>query len=596
MHAPSSIQEFVELVRRSAVVPEERLDTFFRRQRGRAKQWIGPAQLAEALLEEGLLSRFQANNLLLGRWCGFWINRCLVLEDLGTGGMGRVFLCEQTPMQRLVAVKVLPSTTPPGSVERFLREARASAALDHPNLVRAFDVDRDGRFHFLVLEFVDGSTLLRLVKRFGRLDVARACHYTAQAALGLHHAHVAGWIHRDVKPANLLVDRSGTVKVFDLGLARFALGPDEQLTKQFDDQNLLGTADYIAPEQTLIDHAVDCRADLYSLGATLYFLLAGRPPYLNGNVIQKLMAHRLCEPLPLTQVRPEVPQALAAVVERMMAKNPAHRFQTAEEVCEALQPFLGSGPFRPQSGELHQHCPRVRLVTDSGKAHAQAIPPRVPASSGSFGSTGVVPASALMGSSAAFSASDTTGCFGGLGSAAVLSSPHSTLWSRRRLVAVIALLAMLPLFAVSMVLVVGWWLFFSRPAGALGGPGPGSIGAHHANPDKADKDEPRDYLTPHEASQKVDQRCTVRFVVRRAALSKNQKTLFLNSETNYRADNNFTVLVHGVDGGPDKDLNELLASYQGKAIQVTGLVTLYESRPQIVASELAQIKIVNQPN
>jgi serine/threonine protein kinase len=594
MHAPSSIQEFVELVRRSAVVPHERLDAFFRRQRGRAKQWTRPAQLAEALLQDGLLSKFHAKNLLLGHWRGFWINRCLVLEDLGSGGMGHVFLCEQTPMQRLVAVKVLPSTTTPGSMERFFREARASAALDHPNLVRAFDVDRDGRFHFLVLEYVDGSTLLRLVKEFGRLDVARACHYTAQAALGLHHAHGAGWIHRDVKPANLLVDRGGTVKVFDLGLARFTLGPDEQLTKQFDDQNLLGTADYIAPEQTLNDHTVDCRADVYSLGATLYFLLAGRPPYYDGNIIHKLMAHRLSKPRRLTQVRSDVPQALAVVVERMMAKNPAQRFQTAEEVCEALQPFLDGGPFRPPSGELHQHCPRVRLLTESGKAHAQAIPPRAPGSSGSFASSGVVPASAVMGSSGVYPASGSTESFGGPGSAVGLSSPHSPLWSRRRLVAVIALLAILPLLAVSLILVVGWWLFLSRPAGDLAGPGPGPIGAYHAN--KADKDQPHDYLTPDEAAEKVNQRCTVRFVVRRAALSKSQKTLFLNSESNYRADNNFTVLVHGVDGGPAKDRNELLASYQGKAVQVTGLVTLYESRPQIVASELAQIKIVNQPN
>jgi serine/threonine protein kinase len=576
MTSPETNQDLVELIRKSGVIPAERLDAFFRRQRGRGNQWKEPTQLAAALVEDGLLSRFQSKNLLNGRSRGFWIKRCLVLEPLGAGGMGRVFLCEQTPMRRLVAVKVLPPNTSPGSMERFLREARASAALDHPNLVQAFDADHENRFHFMVLEFVDGPTLQKYVDRQGPLDIASACHYTAQAALGLSHAHAAGWIHRDVKPGNLLVDHAGTVKVLDLGLARFALGPDEQLTKQFDEHNLLGTADYIAPEQTLPDHVADARADIYSLGVTLYFLLTGQPPFAAGNVLQKLMSHRLSDPTPLNQLRPDIPSGLSVVVERMMAKTPAQRFQSATEVAIALQPFLSGGPFRPNPRELPSYCPRVRLLSETGKASSSLSLPVLTS----------VDTAMLMGTSAPL-----------LSPGAYAVSPSTVpnvggpplrarlLWQRHRLV-IIALVSGAALLLITVAVMAWLWTW---DAFGMRAPINGPLAA-------ADKSSPGtgDCLTALEAGRKIDQRCTVQYMVKRAALSKNQKTLFLNSDTNYKTASNFTVVIHGVDAEPNIDVAQLPAKFQGKTIRVSGLVTLFDGRPQIVAADTASVTIVTE--
>ena len=224
------------------------------------------------LVRDGLLTHFQAEQFLQGKWRRFTIGKYKVLETLGAGGMGSVYLCEHKLMRRRVAVKVLPAAKAedPAALERFYREARAVAALDHPNIVRAYDIDQDENLHFLVMEYVDGASLQEIVKKSGPLDVLRACHYIRQAAVGLQHAHEAGLVHRDIKPGNILVDRTGTVKILDMGLARFFHDEEDMLTKKYD-ENVLGTADYLAPEQALDSHGVDIRADIYSLGATFYF-------------------------------------------------------------------------------------------------------------------------------------------------------------------------------------------------------------------------------------------------------------------------------------------------------------------------------------
>ena len=199
--------------------------------------------------------------------------------------MSTVYLGEHVLMQRRVAIKVLP-TEPrfrhvlPGPLHR---EARAAASLDHPNIVRAYDVDNDGDNHYLVMEFVDGRDLQQTVKRSGRMDYVTAADYIRQAAEGLGHAHSNGLIHRDVKPANLLVDQKNVVKVLDLGLARFTDDDRASLTVQYD-ENVLGTADYLAPEQAINSHDVDARADIYSLGCAFYFLLSGHPPFPDGTL------------------------------------------------------------------------------------------------------------------------------------------------------------------------------------------------------------------------------------------------------------------------------------------------------------------------
>jgi serine/threonine protein kinase len=281
------------------------------------------------------------------------------LERLGAGDMGAVYLCEHLSIRRRVAVKILPadSARDRSALERFYREARALAALDHPNVVRGFDIDHDQDLHFLVMEHVDGSNLREIVKRSGALPVLRAVHYIRQAALGLQHAHdTAGLVHRDVEPGNILVDRGGGVKVIDFGLARFFHDEEDDLTREFD-ENVLGTADYLAPEQAIDSHGADIRADIYSLGATFYFCLTGRTPFAEGTVAQKLIWHQTRQPAPISSLRPGVPEEIVALIDRMMAKDRSQRYQTPGEVADALGPWTQTPIPPPPESEMPPRVP-----------------------------------------------------------------------------------------------------------------------------------------------------------------------------------------------------------------------------------------------
>ena len=357
MPAPASNQELLTLIAKTGVFDAARVQVYMTEL---AAQPGGvpadPAKLAARMVRDGILSTFQAENLLAGRWKRFAIGKYKVLERLGVGGMGQVFLCEHKLMKRKVAVKVLPAAKAKdqAALQRFYREARAVAAMDHPNLVRAYDIDQDQNLHFLVMEFVDGANLHDIVRRSGPLPVARACHYVYATAVGLQHAHEMGLVHRDVKPANVLVDRTGVVKILDMGLARF-FDPDENdhLTKKYD-ENVLGTADYLAPEQAIDSSAADIRADLYALGGTFYFLLTGQPPFPDGSVAQKLLAHQSRTPKPVTEFRPDVPPGVAAVIDKLMAKDPADRYQTPNELMAALTPWVQTPIPPPPEHEMPQ--------------------------------------------------------------------------------------------------------------------------------------------------------------------------------------------------------------------------------------------------
>jgi WD40 repeat protein len=259
---------------------------------------------------------------------------------LGIGGMGAVYRAYHRVMERPVALKVINQTltNKPAMVERFVREGKAAARLSHPNIVTALDADQAGATHFLVMEYVEGIDLARLVKEQGALPVDRACEYVRQAALGLQHAFEHGMVHRDVKPHNLMLTPAGQVKILDFGLARFACEAASEGGVTATGM-VLGTVDYIAPEQADNARAADIRADVYSLGCTLYHLLAGRPPFPTGSPIQKVMAHVEKTPQPLSELRNDLPEKLMPVLERMMAKNPSDRYQTPAEVAEALWPF-----------------------------------------------------------------------------------------------------------------------------------------------------------------------------------------------------------------------------------------------------------------
>jgi nitrous oxidase accessory protein NosD len=266
-----------------------------------------------------------------------------VLEKLGEGGMGAVYRARDANLDREVALKVLPrhAVADPDAVARFQREAKALAKVGHANVIHAHDAGADRGRHFLVMEYAEGVNLAAVLRERGRLAPGLAADYARQAALGLQHAHERGLVHRDVKPGNLLLTRDGVVKLLDLGLARF-------LQDQVSDTGLtregagMGTPDYMAPEQFRDAHHADSRADVYSLGCTLFHLLTGRVPFPGSSLREKCRAHEEQQPPSFAEVCPEAPAGLALVVEKMMAKRPADRFQTAAEAAEALLPYVAS--------------------------------------------------------------------------------------------------------------------------------------------------------------------------------------------------------------------------------------------------------------
>jgi serine/threonine protein kinase len=282
--------------------------------------------------------------------------RYRVLGLLGQGGMGAVYSAEHRLMERPVALKLLNRelTSRPELVERFRREVKAAARLLHPHIVQALDAEQAGDTHFLVMELVAGTDLAHLVAERGPLPIGEGCEYIRQAALGLNCAHEQGMVHRDVKPHNLMRTPEGLIKVLDFGLARFV---SEQPTDQpsgaqpgrTDRSQLtgvgmfMGTADYMAPEQASDPRKADIRADIYSLSCTLYHLLTGQVPFPGGSVTDKVVKHALAQPIALSQLRPDVPAALEAVVAKMMARSPDRRYQTPAEVAAALAPFAQAG-------------------------------------------------------------------------------------------------------------------------------------------------------------------------------------------------------------------------------------------------------------
>ena len=270
-------------------------------------------------------------------------SRYRIVRLLGRGGMGTVYLAEHRVLHRSVALKVIKPEflARPEVVERFQREASAAARLQHPNIVAAYDAETSGETHFLAMEFVAGADLARVVKERGPLPVAEACGYIRQAAWGLEHARQQGMVHRDIGPRNLMLAEDGRIKILDFGLARFAseLEPAGQLTGE---GAVLGSLDFMAPEQADDPRRADIRADIYGLGCTLYYLLAGQVPFADRSAVAKLKAHAALPPPALSELRADVPSELTVILARMLAKNPAERFQTPDEVAQALGPFAGN--------------------------------------------------------------------------------------------------------------------------------------------------------------------------------------------------------------------------------------------------------------
>ncbi|MCH8830598.1 MAG: protein kinase, partial [Planctomycetes bacterium] len=341
-------ESFLNVVKKSGLIEPDRLKRLLLEYREQGSAFSDSSAIAQALIDSGTLTSWQAEKLLKGKHRGFFLGKYRLLSLLGKGGMSSVYLAEHVLMRRRCAVKVLPTKRVNDSsyLGRFHREAQAVAALDHPNIVRAYDVDVDDRvergsqIHFLVMEYVAGESMQELVEKNGTIDFVSAVDWTRQAADGLVHAHQAGMVHRDIKPANLLVDKNDVVKILDLGLARFFQEGEEESLTVTHDEKVLGTADYLAPEQALDSHNVDARADIYSLGCTLYYLLTGHPPFTEGTLAQRLMAHQTKEPPRIEEKRPDIPLPLADLIRKMMAKSVDDRCQSAAEVSESMTAWL----------------------------------------------------------------------------------------------------------------------------------------------------------------------------------------------------------------------------------------------------------------
>ncbi|MCI0682014.1 MAG: protein kinase [Gemmataceae bacterium] len=367
---PATVADLLAALRTHRLLTPEQLDAL-------AKEAlpVDVRALARALVQRGWLTPFHVNEVFLGRGAKLLLGSYVLLEMLGEGGMGAVYKARNWKLGQTVALKLVRKErlANPAAVKRFYREIRAAAKLEHPNIVRAFDAGEANGTHFFVMEFVSGQDLNKLVKTHGPLDVRTACEYVRQTALGLQHSHEQRMVHRDIKPHNLLLQvadcksqidgrhatgksaisnlQSEIIKILDMGLARIDTDADgEHSSTMTQEGTVVGTPDYIAPEQGLDSHSVDIRADLYSLGCTLYFLLTGRPPFPGGTFMEKLLKHQQQTPAPLRQLRGDVPAEVEALVARLMAKRPDERYATPADLVHDLDAVLsGSMPTLPSA-------------------------------------------------------------------------------------------------------------------------------------------------------------------------------------------------------------------------------------------------------
>jgi serine/threonine-protein kinase len=335
-------ERLVTMIAKSNLVDENTLERFLQKVRSKCggKLPSSPRKLATAFQRAGLLTEWHIEKIFAGKYRGFFLGKYKLLGHIGTGGMSSVYLAEHVGLHDKRAIKVLPKKRVHDAsyLARFKLEAQAIASLNHPNIVLAHDIDNEGDTHFIVMEYVDGLDLQMLVRRDGPLDFSTAADLVSQAARGLDHAHQRGVIHRDVKPANLLIDQDGRVRLLDMGLALMESEADHSLTVA-NNENVLGTADYLAPEQAVNSHKVDHRVDIYGLGCTLYYLLTGRPPFNDGTLAQRIIKHQNEMPRSIRELRPDCPGELEGMCVKMLQKDPKYRYQTAKEVAEIFEKF-----------------------------------------------------------------------------------------------------------------------------------------------------------------------------------------------------------------------------------------------------------------
>lgn len=401
MPAVQAVNSFLELLEQSELLSADEIQTA--REQYRLDERPSAKHVARKLLKEKLITRYQAERLLAGRTRGFRIDHYQVLDILGFGGMGRIYIAKDCETGKRVALKVLTEhlQVDAGMIERMRLEAQGGMRLDHENVVRTFEMGNTGAVRYMVMELVEGISLHEVVSRNGPLPPERACDIIAQAAMGLQHAHERRLVHRDVKPGNLLVSADGTTKILDFGLALDQDDADAEFSlAMIFGHECLGTADYISPEQSLSSHEVDGRADVYSLGCTMYFALTGKVPFSEyGSPSEKIAAQRTRPPRAIQYHQPDVPKDISGVVAKMLAKEPQLRYQTAAEVAEALRPFAERGHI-PFDFERILRA-RARSAAKRAKQHQQNRTGSSSATGVAQSSItgGVVPGSSLLASS-----------------------------------------------------------------------------------------------------------------------------------------------------------------------------------------------------
>jgi serine/threonine protein kinase len=355
-----TVQNVYGLLIRSKLLPlEEARDMYARWQEQAKDGWTDLSRFADWMVENHYVTHYQAYLLVRGHADGFFLNDYKILERLGQGRMAGVYKA-QHQLGQIVAIKVLPPSKAldPSLQARFQREARLAVKLKHPNIVRTFQVGKAGELHFLVMEFLEGERLDDVMARRKVFPPDEAVRLIHQALQGLQHIHLQGLVHRDLKPSNLMLmpapPNSGkstlkcTLKILDIGLGRalFTGNADEEssLDPSLTGEGvLLGTPDYMAPEQARDARTIDIRADIYSLGCVLFHLLAGQPPFPDANIISQMIRHATEQPAPLNKFNPAVPDGLQQIVNWMMAKEPGQRYPTPERAAQALQVFLSAG-------------------------------------------------------------------------------------------------------------------------------------------------------------------------------------------------------------------------------------------------------------
>lgn len=382
-----SVAGLVEVLGRYRLLRPAQLDELTRALRDRFPE---PRVLARELLQRGWLTPFQVNQVFQGKAHELLLGTYILLERLGEGGMARVFKARQEKLDRLVAIKVIRKDRLASSdaVRRFQREIKMLGELRHPNMVMAYDADQVGETHYIAMEYVPGIDLGRRVKEQGPVPVADAVDYVRQTAQGLQHAHERGLVHRDIKPSNLVLTTDNgrpLIKILDLGLARLLDADGEDAASSLTRPGLVvGSPDFIAPEQARNAHKADIRSDLYSLGCTFYYLLAGQVPFPTGTLTEKLLQHYTTEPAAIDRLRPEVPPGVAAVVRKLMAKTPEHRFQTPAELIQTLAVVASDGGLpaaylvSPASETANANIPLALPMNTPATAAQMLIPTPLP--------------------------------------------------------------------------------------------------------------------------------------------------------------------------------------------------------------------------